>query len=220
MSRRPGRAGRGGRLAVAALVLLLACTVPLQYAIDGTRTAGAGWDESSPFDSARSVLDLLGGVRQSVAANLWTKTDVVFHEYLRDIGNEQALFPYYWLITRLDPHFTMAYYYASWMLARMGRVDEGFELAVEGLRYNPHSAQLQENLAQLYFFFRRDPERAGYHTLKAIELTADGGDRQVYENFLETIEAVLAGERDIPELVPLEQSDRLENDSEHEHHHH
>ncbi len=206
---------------VAVMALLIAGAVVLQYAIDGSEPAAASWDESSPFDTARSVLDLLGGVRQSVAANLWSKTDEVFHEYVHDISKEQALYPYYWLITRLDPHFTMAYYFASWMLARLGRVDRGLELAREGLRYNPDSAELQENLAQLYFFFKRDPALARYHILKAIELTGDGEQRQVYESFLRSVDDVISGKREMHDLVPMREAHRMhEQLEEQEGHHH
>lgn len=214
---RPG----GGRRAVVAVfvaVLLASGAVFLQYAIDGSRPAAAGWDESSPFDAARSVLDLLGGVRQSLAANLWSKTDTVFHEYLHSVDNEHALFPYYWLITRLDPHFTMAYYFASWMLARLGWVDQGFDLAVEGLRYNPDSPALQQNMAELYLFYRKDPVRARGHILKAMELSGSEADRQVYETFLAIVEKVLAGEKEIPEPVPMQQAH--EDDERHHDHRH
>ena len=181
-----------GRVIVLALVVLLAGVVLLQYSIDNTTTAKAGWEDSSPFDAGRSVLDLLGGIRETLAAYFWTKTDEVFHEYLSaNIGKEDALYPYYWMITRLDPHFTMPYYFASWTLARLGRVDQGFNLAMEGLRYNPYSANLQENLASMYFFLKKDPKKARYHILKAIELTNDKQQKTVYRSFLDTVNKVI-----------------------------
>jgi len=210
-----------GRVVVLALVVLLASVVLLQYSIDNTTTAKAGWEDSSPFDAGRSVLDLLGGIRETLAAYFWTKTDEVFHEYLSaNIGKEDALYPYYWMITRLDPHFTMPYYFASWTLARLGRVDQGFNLAMEGLRYNPYSANLQENLASMYFFLKKDPKKARYHILKAIELTNDKQQKTVYRSFLDTVNKVIEGKRKIPDVAPLRQTNKLKKEiEEHEEHH-
>lgn len=209
------------RVIVLALVVLLAGVVLMQYSIDNTTTAKAGWEDSSPFDAGRSVLDLLGGIRETLAAYFWTKTDEVFHEYLSaNIGKEDALYPYYWMITRLDPHFTMPYYFASWTLARLGRVDQGFNLAMEGLRYNPYSANLQENLASMYFFLKKDPKKARYHILKAIELTNDKQQKTVYRSFLDTVNKVIEGKRKIPDVAPLRETNKLKKEiEEHEEHH-
>lgn len=204
-------------MVVVVIAALLAGAVLLQYSIDEGRNTRSGWDDSTPFETTRSFLDVLGGVRESIAASLWLKTDALFHQYFASsIRKEQALFPYFWLITRLDPRFTMAQYYASWMLARFGRVDQGFELALEGVRNNPDSALLQSNLAQIYFFFKKEPLKARYHMLKALELPGDEEDKLVYNNFLKTIDSVIAGEREIPDPPPLEESEH----SEHRHHEH
>lgn len=217
-------------MAVLVIVMLVAGAVALQYSMDDSSGSRPGWDDSGPFDSARSVLDMLGGIRQSVAANFWSKTDDVYHRYFgSDIAQDQAIFPYYWTITRLDPHFVMAYYFASWLLARLGNVDDGLAMALEGLRYNPGSAQLQENLAHIYFFFKKDPARARYHMLKAIKLTDDEEQRQIYERFLRTIDEVIAGEKEIPEPATLDagkhdlghhhDDNGHDHDDDHEHHH-
>jgi tetratricopeptide (TPR) repeat protein len=218
-----GRVVKSGWLIVLLLVVLLAGGVVLQYGIDGSADSKPGWKDSSPFDTANSVLDVLGGVRETIAAYMWTKTDEVFHEYLNgDISKEDALYPYFWMITRLDPHFTMPYYFASWTLARMGQVDQGFELAIEGLRNNPYSARLQENLAYMYLFFKKDPRKARYHILKAIELTTDKQQKAVYLSFLDSVNQFIAGKRAIPEIVPLRQTTKMHEELEqhegHEHH--
>ncbi len=204
-------------MALLVVAVLIAGAVLLQYSLDASGESRAGWDDSSPFDSARSLLDILGGLRQSVAANLWTKTDDVFHEYLGgSIWKEKAIFPYYWLITRLDPHFSMAYGFASWVLARFGNVDKGYALALEGLRYNPDSPQLQENLASIYFFFKKDPRKARYHILKAIDLTGDEQQKMVYRNFLATVDKVIAGKKKIPEVSSLQDLDKHNEGHHHE----
>jgi tetratricopeptide (TPR) repeat protein len=210
------RSGPGDRMvstgmAIAVIVVMLAGAVFVQYSLNSSSASSSGIDQSSPYDTARSVLNLLGGMRQSLAANLWSKTDSIHHGYLHEnVFREQALFPYFWLITRLDPHYTMAYYYASWMLARFGRVNDGYKLALEGLRYNPDSSALQFNLASIYFFFKKDPQKARYHLLKAMELKTDEIDDSDYQTFLEEIDNVIAGKRKIHEIVPPNAAHKLQ----------
>jgi len=205
------------------VALILAGAALIQHSVDTEVKGTAGWEESSPIDAGRSILDLLGGVRETLAAYFWTKTDTVFHEYYgADPEKTLRIYPYYWLITRLDPHFTMAYYYATWMLCRSGRVEEGLDLALEGVRNNPDSHTLQENLSQIYFFFKKDPARARYHCLKAISLAHDEEERSILRNFLHVIDRALAGEISIPELPSFEHLRKVggeleEHDHGHEH---
>jgi tetratricopeptide (TPR) repeat protein len=193
---------------VSVIVLILAGAVLIQYALDNT-TARAGWKDSSPYDATRSILDVLGGVRQTIAAYWWTRTDVLFHEYFgHDLTKETLDFPYEWLITKLDPHFAIAYYFASYTLCRMGLVDQGFNLALEGVRNNPNSPELQENLAEIYFFYKRDARKALYHVNKAIQLAQTYGSGYFitadFTTFRDTIEAAIAGKIKIPPLSSLE----------------
>lgn len=191
------------------IVLLLGASL-IQVSLDHSASAHATWDKSSPLDTGRSVLDVLGGVRQTLAAYMWTKTDSIFHEFLgHSLGKEKPLYPYYWMISRLDPHFTMAVYYASWMLCEFGRLNEGLSLAMDGVRENPDSALLQENLASIYFYFKKDPEKARYHGQKAIDLAKSADERGVYERLQRVIEDVIAGKKSIPRVVPLDTSNAL-----------
>lgn len=214
-------------LVIPLLLLLLAGLSALQYSIDESEATTSGLENSSPYETVRSIFDILGGVRETLAAYFWTKTDTLHHDYFGgDISKEQALYPYYWMITRLDPHFAMAYYFASWMLCRFGLTDEGFDLALEGLRYNPKSAQLQNNLASIYFFFKKDPEKARYHQLKAIELTDDQNQKEVYKTFLGIIDSVISGKTDISEVEVydidsdlLNSVERHSDEDEHDHEH-
>ena len=224
----PSRTGRRSASSLATFMVallivgVLAGAVLLQYSLDSAFATKQSWSKSSPFDTGRSILDLLGGVRETLAAYFWTKTDTVFHEYYgAGPMRSQSLYPYYWLITRLDTHFIMAYYYASWMLCHFGRVDEGLDLALEGVKYNPDSATLQDNLSQIYLFFKGDPEKARYYCLKAIGLEHDERQRAVLRNFLNLIDSILAGRKPIPKVPTSENlrktSKQLE---EHEHHDH
>lgn len=206
------------------IAVVLAGAVLLQYSLDSAFATKQSWKNSSPLDMGRSILDLLGGVRETLAAYFWTKTDTVFHEhYGADPIRSQSLYPYYWLITRLDTHFIMAYYYASFMLCRFGRVDEGLDLALEGVKYNPDSATLQDNLSQIYLFFKGDPEKARYYCLKAISFERDEGERAVLRNFLNLIDTILAGRKPIPKVPTSEHlrktSEELEELERHDHEH-
>lgn len=200
------------------IVLLLAASV-IQVSLDRSATTHAAWDKSSPLDTGRSVLDVLGGVRQTLAAYMWTKTDSIFHEYMgHSLGREAPLFPYYWMISRLDPHFTMAVYYASWMLCEYGKVDAGLALAKDGVRENPDSALLQENLASIYLFFKKDPAKALYHGQKAIDLAESQDERGVYMRMQRVIEDVIAGKKPIPKVTKIETANRYDPDeAEHKH---
>ena len=209
-------------IVVTGLVALLLLSASLvQVSLDRSGAAHAGLDRSSPAETGRSVLDVLGGVRQTLAAYMWTKTDSIFHEYLgHSLGNERPLFPYYWMISRLDPHFTMAVYYASWMLGQFGKVDEGLALAMDGARENPDSALLQENLASIYLYFIKDPAKALYHGRKAIELAQDEEERHVYERMQKVIEDVMAGRKPLPKVVPVDTANRYDtHQGEHGHEH-
>lgn len=226
---RPGEGRRGRAVVISVAVVVAVCmvigVVVLQYSIDSSPATRAGWRSTTPFDGARSFLDILGGVREAVAAYFWTKTDEIYHEYFKsDITKEEALFPYYWMATRLDPHFAIAYYFASWFLCRFGQPEKGYELALEGLRNNPTSPELQQNLAQIYLFFKKDPRKAIYHIEKALEMNPDPGDRAVYRNFKQLAEDVLAGKKSLPPLSSLEALKNIGQEAEehgghHEHEH-
>ena len=194
-------------------VALLAGVVFLQYGIDSQQATARGSTATAPRDTAQSILDLLGGVRETLAAVLWTKTDEIWHGYFgEDLTKEPAIFSYFWMITRLNPHYTDAYYFASWMLCRFGKPKQGFDLALEGVRNNPDSEIMQKNLADIYLFYIHDMPKAKYHLEKAIKLLPTGGiksdvdtDKAVLENEISLVEKIQNGERKVPNLMTIEQ---------------
>jgi len=202
------------KVAVVAVVLVLLVAVALlQASMDSGVSAHPAVDQSSPYQTGRSILDLLGGVRETLAAYFWTKTDTIFHVYYgHDVTKEVPLYPYYWMITRLDPHFVMAYYYASYMLGEFGHPDAGLQLALDAVRHNPDSALLQENLATIYFYFMKDPAKAAYHGSKAIALAKSADEAHIYRFFQNLVEDVLAGKRKMPKTIPLSDVLRLNPD--------
>jgi len=136
-------------VSAALIVAILAVAVLLQFSLDDSPVIQATWDESSPFDAADSFLDVLGGVRETLAAYFWTKTDVIFHEYLgHTLKNDYVLVSYYWLITRLDPHFVMPFYFASWLLCSFGQVEEGIDAVQSRLPPAPGKPRLHLLLLQ------------------------------------------------------------------------
>ena len=202
-------------LGVAALIIVLvAGGALLQVSLDNSSGSAAGSGQSAPSSAGHSILNILGGVRESLAAYFWTKTDEVFHDYFGgSLAREKPLFPYYWMITRLDPHFVMPYYYASWMLCEFGHPKEGLALGLEAAANNPDSSELQENLAEIYLFFMKDPAKANYHSQKAIAMAASQHDiTRPYESVQMVIDLVLSGQRKI-ERIPFEQMDRMNRDT-------
>ena len=187
-------------------IALLAGVVLLQYGIDSQQATARGSTATAPRDTAQSILDLLGGVRETLAAVLWTKTDEIWHGYFgEDLTKEPAIFSYFWMITRLDPHYTDAYYFASWMLCRFGKPKQGFDLALEGVRNNPDSEIMQKNLADIYLFYIHDMPKAKYHLEKALKLVSNSGsnavgdtDKSILERELSTVEMIQSGERKVP----------------------
>ena len=202
------RRGVGAALVVALIVMILAGVVLIQYSLDRA-SAQAGWKDSTPFNASRSILDVLGGVRDALAAVLWTRSDNIFHGYFSgDLSKDVLYFPYQWLVTRLNPHFPIAFYFASYTLCRLGKVREGFDLALEGIRNNPNSSELQENLAEIYLFFKRDFKKALYHANKAIHIRDQNGTSYFatadYDSVKRTIESALSGKIKVPSRTSLE----------------
>ncbi len=187
----------------------------LQYSIDSSSAYRASWRQSTPIDTGKSFLDLLGGVRQALAAWIWTKTDEVYHTYGIDLYKNKSLYPYYKLVTSLDPNFTIAYYFASYMLFRLGKQKQGYALALEGLRNNPTSSLLHRNLAEIYLFFQKDTRKAKYHCERAIAYAKDQKDLTSANNLLNLINEILEGKKKIPELVSEE---HIKKASQHHHH--
>jgi len=198
---------------IAIVIVLVTAGAFVQASVDTSVSTGVVSGKTAPSSAGHSVLDILGGVRESLAAYFWTKTDSVFHDYFKgNLANDKPLFPYYWMITQLDPHFVMPYYYASWLLCQFGRPREGLALAIEGARNNPDSADLQENLAEIYLFFMNDPQKALYHSQKAIEMATSPEQLKPYQSVQNLIQLVISGKRKI-ERIPFEQTNRFNRDT-------
>lgn len=196
--------GKRGLLALLLIVVLLTGSVFLQYSLNETPERKAGEEENALDSAASSILDLLGGIRETVAAVLWSKTHDIYHAYSVDEHSSVALFPYYWLVIKLDPHYVMAYYYTSWMLAYNDRVEDALRMAHEGIANNPSASILYYNLSSIYLFYLKDPLAAQSYIDHAIQLdAADRGSEFYgisYEELRHVIGMILAGETTIPDV--------------------
>lgn len=106
----------------------------------------------------RTTYAYLGGLRKFAAAVLWNRIEPLFHAYYSEVplSEQTYVLPSLYAVTALDPQFVQAYYVASWVVARGADLDDGVELAREGVRRNPDAGLLQTNLTQL-LMLRGDP---------------------------------------------------------------
>ena len=93
----------------------------------------------------------LGGLRTFGAALLWNRLDPIFHRYYnaKFDKNLVVFMPTMRMVIALDPQFVQAYYYSSYFLAQIGKVDQAVALAVEGIRNNPSSGILRSNYIEV-----------------------------------------------------------------------
>lgn len=140
------------RLASAALVVvLLAAALGAQAYIDSSRS------------SEREVTAALGdtayaylvGLRKFAAYVAWARLDEQWDEYYafkpEGLGAAQFMLPTFALVTWLDHDFVEAYYTGPWILRRSGLTQEAYELAEEGLRYNPDAGILIAQMCQFEY---------------------------------------------------------------------
>ena len=74
---------------------------------------------------------------------------------------EKELLPWFYYAVRLDPHNIEAYTIGGyWVASRLDRVDEGIDFLQEGLSNNPGTWQICEQLGRIYFWDKKDHERA------------------------------------------------------------
>jgi hypothetical protein len=92
----------------------------------------------------------LGGLRVMAAGLLWGSLDAQFHEFgTPEIAKRMDLLPSIRIVQLLNPQLEQPYYYTSYVLARLGRMDDALELAREGVVNNPRSGLLRANYIQL-----------------------------------------------------------------------
>lgn len=110
----------------------------------------------------RAGFAYLTGIRTFAAAVIWNRIDPIYHEYYggRPLNDQTQSLPMIKLVTVLAPDFEDAYNVGAWIVVQRGLVDEGVQLAREGVDNNPASGLLRTNYAQVLWLFADDPEAA------------------------------------------------------------
>lgn len=110
----------------------------------------------------RAGFAYLTGIRTFAAAVIWNRIDPIYHEYYGDLplSDQTQSLPMIKLVTLLAPDFEDAYSVGAWIVVQRGLVDEGIELAKQGVENNPASGILRTNYAQILWAFADDQEEA------------------------------------------------------------
>ncbi len=172
---------------------------------EGLLLAHAPKIEASSTDNValRTVLAMAGQFRIVFANLLWIKVDKYHHEWLEHHSNwaeDKDLLPLLRLITWLDPHFVQAYQVAGFMLSgNLHRYEQARQLLEEGIRHNPHSPELYEEMGMAIIRATRDYRQAYPYLAKALSLTTDDFDRQRLERFCQTVRRKIEEERSEPQ---------------------
>lgn len=136
------------KIVVAMLVLLLAL---LAFQAAASVTAPPGGTASTGRVIGQTGFAYIGGIRTFAAAVIWNRLEPLFHGYYEGQSLSQMTWalPAMNVVQILDPQFLQAYYEASYNVYRMGKKDDAFRIARQGVENNPQSGFMRANLVQL-----------------------------------------------------------------------
>lgn len=175
--------------------LVIACVIS-----EGLLSTNVPKTGNVPAENAalRTVMAMAGQFRIVFANLLWIKVDRYHHEYIEHHGDwaqDTDLLPLLRLITWLDPHFVQAYQVAGFMLSgRLHRYEHARQLLEEGIRNNPKSYELYEEMGMAILRARKDYRQAYAYLTRAFSLATDEFDRQRLQRFCATIRRKLKEE--------------------------
>ena len=175
------------------LSMWIACVAVVCVLSEGLMLAHAPKSEAPAADNAalRTVLAMAGQFRIVFANLLWIKVDKYHHEYIEHHGNwaeNSDILPLLRMITWLDPHFIQAYQVAGFMLSgNLKRYDFARQLLAEGIRNNPRSSELHEEMGMAIIRATHNYREAYPYLARALELSTDDFDRQRLERFCHTV---------------------------------
>lgn len=87
---------------------------------------------------------------------------------------EAELMPWFKLTTMFSPHHVRAYAVGGyWLAFRLGKPDEAIKFMKEGIKNNPNSYQISEEMGIVYFSKLKDYKRAQYYFEKALKSQAE-----------------------------------------------
>jgi hypothetical protein len=163
---------------LALLVLALAPVVPLSQArIEESLGAPTVQQQVLYLWSGGHVRRLFPGFESLAADVYWLRT-VQYFGAERRFGREkrfELLRPLVEITTDLDPRLEIAYRYGAFFLAEpapegAGRPREAVAVLEKGVRKNPGSWQLRQDLGFFHYLFLKDPERASEILLEAADV--------------------------------------------------
>lgn len=177
------------RTAVTAVVLLTLCVLS-----EGLLSAREPYAQRVSTDNTamRAVLAMVGQFRIVFANLLWIKVDQYHHEYIEhggDWARNTDLLPLLRTITWLDPHFVQAYQVAGFMLSgSLQRYEHAQELLAEGIRNNPKSFELYEEMGMAIIRSRKDYRKAYQYLKMALQLAPDEFHKNRLRRFCHTVQ--------------------------------
>ncbi len=155
-------AARGARTWVvsALVVVLLALSLGGQAIADQVEPTSGGASTAEVVSQAG--FSYLTGFRTYAAAVLWNRIEPILHGYYQGDGlkGQRYMLPTLNAVVTLDPAFVDAYEIGAWIVASNDHIDEGIELARQGVEANPSSGLLRVAYAQMLETWGEDLEAA------------------------------------------------------------
>jgi len=188
-------------------VLIAALAVVCVWS-EGLLSANAPRMEQASVDNAalRTVMAMAGQFRIVFANLLWIKVDQYHHEYIAHHGDwaqDTDLLPMLRMITWLDPHFVQAYQVAGFMFSsRLHRYEHARKLLEEGIRNNPKSFELYEEMGMAILRARKDYREAYAYLTRALSLATDEFDKKRLQRFCDTVRRKIEEETNPPATNP------------------
>lgn len=141
-----------------------------------------------------SVLQAAGEFRIVAANIIWSKVvDHYHHAYMAGGGDwekNQSLLPLLQTIIDLDPHFVEAYeLMGGTILPKTGRFDQGKQVLAEGIKNNPYDWEMYREMAMLYAWDGREPEKALPYAEAGLVQANDDFSRRLMSRLCNTLKS-------------------------------
>lgn len=170
------------KAAAALLAVAGAAAVPfLQARVDGALGAHRAQDEVLYLAEGAQVKRLVPGFEHLAADIYWLRTVQYFGGQRAFAADKrfELLYPLIEITTTLDPRMEIAYRYGAVFLAEpspigAGRPDLGVAVLERGVRNNPASWRLYQELGFFHFIYRKDARRAAEVLVEASEIPGAG----------------------------------------------
>jgi tetratricopeptide (TPR) repeat protein len=147
--------------------------------------------QKSTTNKDSAIIALAGEFRTVFANLLWIKAEHYHHEYLAHNGDwvkNEDLLGLDKLITRLDPHFVEAYAAGTRMLIEQKKLEEAKAFMEEGLKNNPNSLLLHDEMGTFLARHLQEYEQGLFHLKRAYILSKDKWDKERLGRLIKTVE--------------------------------